>query len=234
MLLLAAASAVAWRATVLEPGTTALDLGLLANAPAVFATLPADATPVALTASMETTGSTRVRLFAPDRLPERRLAGNELPSLDVEGMPAVAFQRDAKPQRLRDPATGIRLRSVGSIDLPAPAGGSGRITLRLVPGTLPARALVVAGDAGETANFELDDPATVPGIVSRMRLWSDIPPAGTPKRLLRDPDADERSSLPAVVLAATIAIAMVLLAVWWMLRGRAESRRSGRQRRAPD
>lgn len=227
------ASAAAWRATVLPPGAATLDLGVLEDAPAVFATFPDGSGAVTLTATNPAQGTTRIRLFAPDRLPERRMSGDELPSIAVDGAAAVTFGRDDEPQLLRDPATGIRFRTIGTLDLPS-SSGSQAVTLRIEPGSLPARALLVAGAAGETANFELDSPASVPGTVSRMRLWSDVPPTGTPGRLLREAKADQRSATPAVVLAAVVSLAMVLLAVWWVLRGRAESRRRGVERSGPD
>lgn len=217
-----APTAVGWRAVVLGPDTTSLDLGRVDDAPAAFLTLEADGAVELDVARGTATSSTRVHLFVPDQLPERRMEPAQLPRLELDG--DTSFQSLDTPTKLRDPATGLRVLGIGSVELSPGVDGAPR-TLRVVAGDEPARALVVMGGGATRAGFELDDPTAIPGTVARMRAWSGTPPPGTDPRLLERDERDEVDASAAVIVSSVVAAAMVTLALWWALWGRRESRR---------
>jgi hypothetical protein len=210
----------------------------------VYATLrPAEGTGTLVvdlrTGEMPATG---VELLLPDRPPEQDMGsgrgGGSVPRVEVsvdaepqqvDGTVSATYDvatRTTDRQRI-DEATGVRLRVVREIDLPADPA---QVQLRVVADE-PVRVAVAVGIDHADDELALAEAHATPRTVARLRQWYDLPADGSAQQpasvgAAAAGEVDYRYALFGAVLTA----AMVLLAGWWVVSGRLDSRVRGLSR----
>lgn len=225
--LVAAASASADSIGVEDPGSVRLDLGQGTPSRTVHVVLrsPGDL----LTATLQPPKDTQRTLdvLIPDHEPERSAVRSALPRLELRDaggtrriVPLASFRS------VVDEATGLRyLRIARVTDIGAAAWDrtprtAPRLTVLVRRGSVPTRAaLRISG--GEP--FAIDDTEGLRRTLGAVQQWHDIP--ADPDVVPRNSDMTRGRSTAAVVVPAALAAAMALLAIWWILRGRARARR---------
>lgn len=223
---LASLAAVATPATAhelqaLAPGPARLDLGTANPARLVHATLlePADQLRVAVT---PVTGPIEVELLVPDRPPEQDRSGGALPRLQSVDLAEGHVTALDEPRPIRDDATGFGYLVVASAEVPL---GDEAVELTVERGGEPTRVALRVGPP--SAAFRSNDAERTPRALVLTRGWFETEPAGASDLPAADRTAPERT---VAWFGLGIAAAGLLVAAWWVARGRATSRRRGAER----
>lgn len=216
-----APSAAAHQLQYIEAGSTTIDLGTADPARLIHATLVSADDKLSFTVR-STSEPVDVILYVPDVKPENTRTPVNLPTIFVTWPGGGAQSSRAEPSDpVVDAATGITYLELVRVPIAAPAGTTATITVRR--GAEPAR---VALRVGPPSPFGAEDFEQTPRALTKVRLWNASPPAGTE-------GARKHTAEPnrAVAWFGTgIATSGVLVAIWWVLRGRATSRHRGVER----
>lgn len=221
MLTVAGPAATAHELQVVAPGSVRLDAGTAAPARLVHATLldPGDRLVVTVAAS---DAPVEALLLVPDRRPERGRAGDALPAMQVPDAAEASVVVLEEPRRVRDEATGFDYLVLATVDVPRSTEVA---TVTVARGSEPTRVALRVGRPG--APFRSSDPERTPRGLILARGWVETEPAGAG-------DLPEGwSTAPGRTVAwfaAALAAAGLLVAAWWVARGRAASRRRGVER----
>lgn len=216
--------------SVSQPGTVELDLGTADPARLMHATLvaPGDT----LTTRVQPTGSPlEVLLLVPDEQPERAVADDELPSLQVRGAGRSAVVRAVDRSRVTDEATGIHYRVIAtSMIVSDGSRGARPATIVVRRGDAPTRVALRVGSADV---FQTADPERTPRTVARARAWLETPAVGSVPAPRTPPGTT--ADVSRAVWGGALAMSAVILAIWWVRIGRRRSRVRGveRQRDEP-
>lgn len=210
---------------VLTPGPAELDAGTAVPARLLHATLldPRDR----LEVTVRATGSTiEALVLVPDRAPERDRSGDQVPRVQVSGASQARTVLLETPRRVRDDATGFEYLVIATVTVPrtdVPA------VIGVTRGSEPTRVALRVGPPD--APFTARDPERTPRALILARGWVETAPAGAgdlPDPVRPTPDRT------GVWFALALAAAGLLVAAWWVARGRATSRRRGAERAAEE
>jgi len=241
-MLTAAPAAWAVRPVVATPGSGAAELGDAHVDVIVFLVLQEGDRWVA-TVTGTPGDPVRARLLVPDRRPENRLQPTAMPTVEIGGPDGIALVARAGGSHVKEPATGIRLQEVVdsgedsgngcvAIDVRATCtstnlavGPKGRLEIAVVARGAVRVALVVGPDQ----RIEIPDAARQPRTIAGIRAWYDTAADGSPST---GGQVAQRPGRGWIAVPSTVVVAMVALALWWMLLGSRVGRRRGAERAA--
>jgi hypothetical protein len=165
-------------------------------------------------------GAMEAVLYVPDQAPERDLDGRAWPSLELRrtGSGAVTATEDPGSELVVDDATGIAYREVARV--PVPRSGPAA-TIVVHRGAVPAR---VALRVGQPTPFTTEDADSAPHALQDALRWADTPPPGSHAAKEKARKAD-RSRVRFAWGGVAITLVALLIAAWWVVRGRRASRR---------
>lgn len=221
ILVAAAAPVAAHELQLVPPGPAELDVGTADPARLLHATLlePADRLQVGVLAS---TGPVEALLLVPDREPERGRAAAAAPTIRVDGAARSRVEVLDTHEEVRDEATGFEYLVLATVAIPRSDEPASVVVTR---GAEPTRIALRVGPTD--APFTSTDPERTPRALILTRGWIETEPAGA-----ADLPAPNRSEPDRSVawFGLALAAAGILVAIWWVARGRATSRRRGVER----
>lgn len=217
LLLAVCEPAAADSVSVERPGSVRVDLGTGRPARTVHVTLRARGDEFLASLRPRAGASRVIDLLVPDQQPERSASQQGLPVLELrDGVAWRAVTQLRTPRGVHDEGTALRYLRIARVSVEARPDGA-PIQVRVRRGDAPTRAaLRVSG--GEP--FSIDDVARIRRSLGALQGWHDVP---------ADPEAirgagGERSQA-TVWVPAGLALSMLLLAGWWIWKGRVASRR---------
>jgi len=228
LLVAVSSTATAHTLVVAQPGDARIDLGDLSDLPRggklVHATLDAADDELVLT-FMPAATATSIELLAPESKPEREQSIKQRPHLEAaQGLAEITRVNDARQE---DDVTALTYAVFARSTIRTVPGVSSAdpVELRITRGSAPSRVAVrVVPNAG--ADFVTDDAQDVPKSIALARGWFVTRPEHAPRTKVRA----ERNLNQYVWVPALIALTMLGCMVWWVRRGRTQSRVRGIER----
>jgi hypothetical protein len=204
-----------------EADSATLDLGTADPARLIHTTLvsPTDKLVVKITMTSE---PVEAIMYVPDAEPEQDRPAADLPTITATWPGGgVMTAQDGSNEPVTDAATAISYLELVRAPIAADPGTTATITIRR--GAEPTR---VALRIGPASPFGAEDFERTPRTLTGVRIWNATPPPGSKSAQAKA--ADPNSAI--AWFGAGIAIAGVLVAIWWIATGRAASRRRGVER----